>query len=294
MKFNMLLRDAGIDPKEVAVILHKPPELYLRRMLGALVLDEPDLFDAYQNNHKPLQEATLKARKYVASFVSGEHNEMTFAGLFGIVGWSDRTAKEMDDDASQQVLASRFNRPNFKFFAAEEDRDSFVMFSLSALPLLQDLRGRLVISHNATQSYIRLAEKLDAQIIEIRRQSELVPPPPGWKEFILTAQELRTLPREWGQKLAGWRGIYLITDERSDGARYVGSAYGAENLLGRWLAHIARDKGVTVELGQRDPALFRFSILQLLLHDATPDEVVIVENDWKNRLHTRQWGLNRN
>ncbi len=293
MKFNMLLREVGIEPTEVAVILHKPPERYLRRMLGALVLDEPTLFDAYQNNHKPLQEATLKARKYLASFVSGEHNEMTFAGLSGIVGWSDRTAKEMDDDANQQELARRFNRPDFQFFAAEEDRDSFAVFRLSALPLLQDLRGRLVISHKSTPNYIRLAEKLDPEILEIRRHSELVAPPPDWKEFILTAQELRTLPREWRQKLSGWRGVYLITDE-SDGARYVGSAYGGENLMGRWQDHIARDKGVTVELGQRDPALFRFSILQLLLHDAPPDDVLIVETDWKNRLHTRAWGLNRN
>lgn len=293
MKFNTLLREVGIEPTEVAVILHKPPERYLRRMLGALVLDEPALFDAYQNNHKPLQEATLKARKYLASFVSGEQREMIFASIFRIEGWSNRTAQEMDDDAGQQELASRFDRPTFKFFAAEEDRDSFAVFGLTSLPLLQDLRGRLVIGHHSTQAYIRLAENLDPEIVEIRRKSELIPPAPEWKEFILTAQELRTLPREWAQKLSGWRGVYLIVDE-SNGGRYVGSAYGADNLLGRWKAHIARDTGVTAELGQRDTGSFRFSILQLLLHDADAAEVQALEANWKLRLHTREWGLNRN
>lgn len=289
----MLLREAGIDPTGVAVALHTPPERRLRRILGALVAEEPHLFQAYQSNHRRGPEATLKARKYLASFVSADRKEMNFAGLFAIDGWRERRAADFDADPHHIELRARFGTKSFAAQAIEEGRGSFAEFTLRPLPLMQDLRGRLVISHLPTQSYIRLAENLDPQIVEIRRQSELVPPPPNWKEFILTAQDLRTLPREWGQRLSGWRGVYLITDER-DGGRYVGSAYGEDNLLGRWQAHIARDTGVTVELGQRDPALFRFSILQLLLHDATADEVVIVENDWKNRLHTRQWGLNLN
>jgi hypothetical protein len=293
MRFNTLLREAGIDPTEVAVALHTPPERHLRRILGALVVEEPHLFQAYQSNHRRRPEATLKARKYLASFVSADHREMNYVGLFAIDGWSERTAAEFDADPHHLELQERFGTKSFAEQAIEEGRGSFALFNLRPLPLLQDMRGRLVISHNPTQSYIRLAENLDPQIVEIRRQSELVPPPPDWKEFILTAQDLRTLPREWRQKLNGWRGVYLITDE-SDGMRYVGSAYGCENLMGRWQDHIARDKGLTVELGQRDPALFRFSILQLLLHDATADEVFIVENNWKNRLHTRKWGLNRN
>ena len=294
MRFNMFLHECGIDPTEVAVALHTPPERHLRRILGALVAEEPHLFQAYQSNHRRRPEATLKARKYLVSFVSADRKEMNFAGLFAIDGWSERTAAEFDADPHQLELQARFATKSFAAQAIEEGRSSFAEFNLRPLPLMQDLRGRLVISHHPTRSYIRLAEKLDPQIVEIRRQSELVPPPPDWKDFILTAQELRTLPRNWGQKLSGWRGVYLIVDEKGGGQRYVGSAYGADNLLGRWRAHVAREKGVTVELGQRDPSGFRFSILQLLLHDATPDEVFIVENDWKNRLHTRQWGLNSN
>jgi GIY-YIG catalytic domain len=293
MRFNTLLREAGIDPTEVAVALHTPPERHLRRVLGALVAEEPHLFQAYQSNHRRRPEATLKARKYLASFVGADRKEMNFAGLFAIDGWSERTAEEFDADPNHLELQARFGTKSFATQAIEESRGSFAEFTLRPVPQMQDLLGRLVISHDPTQSYIRLAENLDPQIVEIRRQSELVPPPPDWREFVLTAQELRTLPQEWGQKLSGWRGVYLITDER-DGERYVGSAYGSENLLGRWRAHVAREKGVTVELGQRDPGSFRFSILQLLLHDADAGEVKALEANWKMRLHTRAWGLNRN
>lgn len=36
--------------------------------------------------------------------------------------------------------------------------------------------------------------------------------------------------------LAEWRGIYLIFDTR-DAKAYVGSAYGSENILGRWRSY---------------------------------------------------------
>ena len=101
------------------------------------------------------------------------------------------------------------------------------------------------------------------------------------------------MPSAHAARLREWRGVYLIVDE-ADGQRYVGSASGAENLLGRWQAHVARDRGVTAELGKRDPTGFRFSILELLAPSASAEEVLAIEGNWKDRLATRSWGLNRN
>ena len=94
--------------------------------------------------------------------------------------------------------------------------------------------------------------------------------------------------------LSEWRAIYFIFDTM-DGKGYVGSAYGAENLLGRWLGYAARGHGGNVLLRQRDPSHFRFSILQRVSPDMDAGDVIRLEATWKERLHTRApFGLNDN
>lgn len=293
MRFNLLLSDQGIDPAQVAMILHTPKERELRRWLASLVVDAPELFNAYQNNHKERVEATLKVRKYMASFVDDGAGAILFVGLYAINAWEDRTAAELDADPANRALQARFGTKNFAKAAVAEGRATWSIFDFAPLAALADLRGRVVIDYRPTQMYVRLAENLDPEILEVRRQARFAPPAPDWRDFIVTAEELKNLHQGWAQALLHWRGVYLIVGER-DGERYVGSAYGEQNLLGRWQAHVAREKGVTAELGLRDTSLFRFSILQLLLHDATADEVIAAENTWKDRLHTRKWGLNKN
>lgn len=293
MRFNLLLSDQGIDPAQVAMILHTPKERELRRWLASLVVDAPDLFEAYQNNHGKRVEATLKSRKFMASFVDDGEGAILFVGLYAVNGWQDRSAAELDADPANRALQARFGTKVFAEAAQSEGRTTWSIFDFIRLPALADLRGRVVIDYRPTQMYVRLAENLDPEILEVRRKARFAPPVPDWRDFIVTADELKSLHQSWAQALLHWRGVYLIVDERN-GARYVGSAYGEDNLLGRWRNHVAREKGVTAELGLRDTSLFRFSILQLLLHDASADEVSAAENSWKDRLHSRKWGLNRN
>jgi hypothetical protein len=118
---------------------------------------------------------------------------------------------------------------------------------------------------------------------------------PHWSELVLDWAQLNSgLPAHWRSALAQWRGVYLITDI-SDGRRYVGSAYGTDNLLGRWLGYSASGHGGNRLLQDRDPNNFRFSILQRLSPDLPPDEVIAVEASWKTRLLSRTpHGLNNN
>jgi hypothetical protein len=107
-------------------------------------------------------------------------------------------------------------------------------------------------------------------------------------------EELKVLPTRYRAKLSEWRAIYFIWDA-SGGKGYVGSAYGGENLLGRWLNYGAIGHGGNRLLRQRDPKNFRFSILQRVSPDMEQADVIAVENSWKERLHTREpWGLNDN
>ncbi len=102
------------------------------------------------------------------------------------------------------------------------------------------------------------------------------------------------LPKRWQAKLSEWRGIYYIFDTL-DGKGYVGSAYGSENILGRWQRYAKSGHGGNRLLRPRDPQNFRFTILELVSPNMEASEVIQLEASWKERLHTRQpYGLNDN
>ena len=77
-------------------------------------------------------------------------------------------------------------------------------------------------------------------------------------------------------------------------AGYVGSAYGAENILGRWRSYAKTGHGGNRSLRASAPADLRFSILQRTSPDLEASDVIALEASWKDRLHTRQFGLNLN
>jgi hypothetical protein len=295
MDLRMILETTGLPLQDIAVLLHVSDKPKLHRALPILASEHPALFEAFQNQHGPNVEATLMQRNHVASFVNLRGDEYVFVGLFQITDRRFQTMAELDADPHRTFLRAQYDEVSFVDLGAETGRPGRVVFSLSLRPDLAALQGRLLgRKTQAPRHYRFLAENIAAPVIEIARESRLVPPPPDWRDMVLSASDLATLPHGWQQRLAGWRGVYLITDEGDQGARYVGAAYGQENLLARWRAHVAKAKGVTVELGKRDPSRFRFSILQLLLHDAEASEVQEAEANWKRRLHTRDFGLNRN
>jgi hypothetical protein len=88
---------------------------------------------------------------------------------------------------------------------------------------------------------------------------------------------------------------HLLHLDTSDGKGYVGSAYGSENLLGRWMNYAAPGNGGNTQLQRRDPKHFRFTILQRVPPDMEAGHAIRIESTWKERLHTRQpFGLNDN
>jgi hypothetical protein len=131
-------------------------------------------------------------------------------------------------------------------------------------------------------------------VLAVLEDSALVARMPEWNEISLSWEELDVMPARWRAAIEQWRGIYYIFD-LSDGRGYVGSAYGAENLLGRWLNYAATGHGGNRLLRDRDPRQFRFTILQRLSPDLDAGDVVRLESTWKARLHTRApVGLNDN
>ncbi len=127
----------------------------------------------------------------------------------------------------------------------------------------------------------------------IHDESNLVERMPPWNKLVLKWVEIQTLPTSCQVTISQWRGIYLIVD-RASGKSYVGSAHGDENILARWSSYGDTGHGGNIDLKDRDPTMFQFSILERVSPDLPADEVIRVEATWKERLGTREFGLNKN
>ena len=96
---------------------------------------------------------------------------------------------------------------------------------------------------------------------------------------------------DWKAALANVKGVYLIAD-KSNGKKYIGSAYGDAGIWVRWACYIGTGHGWNDELitlidhegikyaGEH----FRFSVLEVMVK-STPDDVVLArEAHWKRAL----------
>lgn len=175
-----------------------------------------------------------------------------------------------------------------------DPRDSYLQFDLDRTDFYAAWAGRLVVDWPPPErSWWRWAARNAIAVRAIHEHNVFCADMPSWDRLVLTWKDLAVLPARWRAALAEWRGIYLIFDTR-DAKAYVGSAYGSENILGRWRSYVDSGHGGNVELKGRDPASFRFSILQRVSSDMEPADVIAIEASWKERLHAREFGLNAN
>jgi hypothetical protein len=132
----------------------------------------------------------------------------------------------------------------------------------------------------------------DKQVIEINRtfQEEAFP---GYTNFISNLASLPSLPAGWLSALKAAQGVYLLTCPRSR-EQYVGSAYGADGFWGRWQAYVEGGHGGNVGLRSRDTSDYQISILEVAGSAATVEDILAMEGLWKDKLQSREMGLNRN
>lgn len=287
---NDLLRTDGLEPEQCTVMLHSDGNPRNRALIMQLFVQQRPLFDTFQRGHSRPAERTLRGRPYSVVFLAQPDSSCVFAGIYRIAGIEQISREDFFEDPNVRQIRETFGLP-YDFGSADRKDEIKPWFDLELTDLLADFSGRLLIAPKLTRAYVRLAERLDAEVVELARESRFDPPLAEWRSILLTAAELRLLGPAAQARLAEWRGIYLIVDE-SDGARYVGSAYGETNLLGRWRAHISGEAGITAELQRRNTANLRFSILERVSPDMPAEDVISLEHTWMNRLHTRQFGLN--
>ena len=290
MTLNDLLQSEKIEPRSVLVFRHRPNEPELRKVFPLLAADSPDLFNAYQQTHGRKVEKAMTKAKYVAAFIGHEPGKALFVGLYKI-GKTKTLTHAQYWKVPEHAKLRKLGMTGF----VTSSRSTCLWFDLQLLNFYRQWKGKLIVDWPPPErSWWRRAHRNEITIHAILEDSALDAAMKRWDEIVLTWSQLSILPKRWQAKLAEWRGIYFIFDE-VDGKGYIGSAYGSENILGRWQRYAATGHGGNKLLRLRSPQKFQFSILELVSPNMEAEDVIRLESTWKLRLHTRQpWGLNDN
>ena len=286
--FNTLLTDVGIDPAEVAAFRHRPPQSSLRKLLPAFVVEQPEIFAAYQMVQGPQAAAVLRGAQVLAAFIGETAGQATFAGLWRV--GAHRAALPAEAAALPGMKALL----ELGVELAPEGGPRDTVFELEPLAAYGEWIGKLVVAWPAPGINWKLrVDRHSFAIHAILEESRFAPPRPAWSDMSVRWAELSLLPQSWRHALREWRGVYYIFDEVQR-LGYVGSASGADNLLGRWCDYAATGQGDNLRLRASRPEDLTFSILELTAPTSPADAVVALESSWKTRLMTRKHGLNAN
>lgn len=287
IELNELLQKVDLDPKKVMVMRHRPSEPDLRRALPWLAAEEPDVYNAYQRCHPPRVEAALARATDLVSLIGHDSGKALFVGIYRVDSWREMLGKEWRHlPANKRLIGFGDGGPR-------QDR-RIQLFNLVCTDHLASWKGRLVVNWPPPErSWWRWAGRNRILVDSIHEESVLVRGMPHWTELVLNWTQLQALPRSWQARMSQWRGIYIIVD-RASGKSYVGSAYGDENILARWRTYAKTGHGGNVDLKGCDPTHFRFAVLERVSPDMPAADVIRLESTWKDRLATREVGLNRN
>jgi hypothetical protein len=271
--FNTLLREAGIDPTRTQLVRHRDSRLRTKLSPYILWRTAPPELETYQS----IQITSLfDVPGVLASFVVPPSGETLFVGLYETVSVS-QNAETVTCPAS----------------LIRYGPGSVYVYAFQALDALFDLTGRLVIDWGpGARSWVQRAKRQDKPVLEIRRRFE-EPPFPDFGKFQASTRDLAALPHSWRAILTATKGVYLLVSE-VNGEQYVGSATGPGGFLSRWEAYARDGHGGNQLLLQRGKPPYLISILDTAAFSAAPDNVIAIEQAWKQRLGTRAFGLNGN
>ncbi|MCW1413350.1 GIY-YIG nuclease family protein [Rhizobium sp. 1AS11] len=275
LTFATLLDLAGIDRSSVRLLRHQDNRYPGHPSPYTLWRDNRPLFEAYQATQGFGDAPDLKA-PYWASFVGVPGRETLFVGLY-----------------SAELTGPLLEDRRHPITGGIEAAGGCNLYQLTPREELSEYAGRLWIDWGkGFRAWIQRGDRKEKAIVELRRTFE-EDPFPGFSALILNLSDIETIPASWSAALSSTRGIYLLSCPRSR-EQYVGMASGAEGFLGRWREYFATGHGGNVGLKSRDPSDYRVSILETVGTSANAADLLLLEVRWKDKLLSRELGLNRN
>lgn len=196
---------------------------------------------------------------------------------------------------------SRVLIDNDKLFDGVTKAEIDTFYKTEKLAAYEKYFGRLIVKFHKKNAFVTLkGDKIDNFLVK-----EILPGAldndqfPGYDKVNISWYDLKRVVEKdtWKAVLQNQKGVYLISDI-SNGKKYVGSAYGENMILGRWMAYVKTGHGGNI--GLKDLKFdhikehFRYSILDIF--KATTNDKVIIEREswWKEVLQTREFGYNEN
>jgi hypothetical protein len=184
-------------------------------------------------------------------------------------------------------------------------------YILKLLPDFQEMIGRLKISLHRYQGLRGRAFNFESHIDKMVCSELLKEPYAGERfcgyenvnhDFSTLEIIFRNNREDWRAALENVKGVYLIVD-KSNGKKYVGSAYGDAGIWSRWGCYIGTGHGWNDELTtlikkegfEYARKNFKFSILEYRSMRTDDSTIINRESYWKEVLITRgAFGYNKN
>lgn len=282
MDLDEIIRLKGFDPKTFRLVRHGFKEIDPLRTYQS----NRALFEAYQSFQS---KGKFADAKYIAAFAPFHGTQAMLLGVWRVDG---ETIPNSDAPPSQLTLIASYNWSLDGSYYHLCEQSEFNEFS-----------GRLIIDWGgSTRSWVQTKTS--------KPVTALLPPNAiaefeSYESTVLMHHELVQMMRNsisnytWHNALRSVNGIYCITDTRN-GRNYVGSAYGAGGIWGRWSNYSLNGHGdnkrLVALLAEEPQAVeaLQFSILEILPATSTPKDAVTKENLWKQKLGSRVGGYNHN
>ncbi len=275
-----LLKHFGFDAtKSTKLVRHQDKRFDISKLI------EDGWFDLYQRCQSKNRFGKCD---YIVTFTADTGTRSRLYGVYRVLNARKRVPEDIPADCP---------------FADDADKPGYI-YDLFKEPRFASLERRVVVDWgNGTIAYHQYLQ--NKEVIEVDAPGRFLSPFSDYLEFSLSYSEICKMFAEpaahpdWRASLSAVAGVYLILDEKQ-GKQYVGSAYGADGIWGRWSDYAKSGHGgnkCLKELINADtdyPGQFRFSILQVLPKSTKPKAVIAWETRYKTKLGCRVTGLNEN
>lgn len=277
LRFNILLREARIEPSDVRLLRHQPVLPNGVALIDQFHRDRATLLE--WQSVQSVQRRPHLAAPYWASFIGTPDGRSVLEGVYSAGPAAELTVDTLDP------LTGKFNPAG-----------TCDCYTLARLGELEPYAGRLMIEWgggaSGRRAWVQRADNQDKPITAIL-ESAFEQPFPGYLAFQHTIGGLVRLSPSWADALRRARGVYLLSCPKT-GRHYTGSATGAHGFWARWQEYFATGHGGNQGLADCDTRNFGVTILQVAGSTDTTEDILAHEQVWKAKLLSREFGFNRN